>query len=148
MMILRLANIHDIEQLIALRWAQTEELQGQAPTDVTFEAFSHEYRLFLETILQDGQWKVWIAEMNHQIAAHIYAKCIQRVPTPGTVTKPYVYLSNAYTVPSYRDKGLQQTLLAAVNSWVMSNGYEFSMLTTTESTISECMKSGEQISAV
>ncbi|MBS7345743.1 MAG: GNAT family N-acetyltransferase [Caryophanon sp.] len=147
-MMLRLANIHDIEQLIQLRWQQTEELIGHAPTEETFDAFAQTYRLFLEDVLPHAQWKVWVAEVDGKIVAHIYAKCIQRVPVPGVVTKPYVYLSNAYTTPAYRARGLQQTLLAAVNAWVTSNGYEFSMLTTTTTTIEQCMREGEQISSL
>lgn len=147
-MMLRLANIHDIEQLIQLRWQQAEELIGQAPANETFETFAQTYHQFLEQILQDTQWKIWAIEIDGRIVSHVYAKCIQRVPAPGLTTKPYVYLSNAYTMLPYRDQRLQQTLLAAINSWMSSNGYEFGMITTTTATIEQCRQEGAQITSL
>mgnify|MGYP003548202598 FL=1 len=50
---------------------------------------------------------------------------IHKVPRPGRITHPFVYMTNVYTIPAERNKGIGSNLLTVVNKWVDSNEYEF-----------------------
>ncbi|WP_338080684.1 GNAT family N-acetyltransferase [Cohnella luojiensis] len=47
-----------------------------------------------------------VAETNGVIASRIYIQLIDKVPRPGRVTYPFAYMTNVYTDPDYRSRGI------------------------------------------
>ncbi|WP_059172393.1 GNAT family N-acetyltransferase [Bacillus sp. FJAT-27445] len=122
---IRLAEKRDIEQLIKMRWDFTLEDYPAAALESDYDAFELECRVFLENAMDGGRWFIWVAEEEGRIVSHIYIELIQKVPRPGRVTRPFAYMTNVYTVPEYRGKGIGSKLILAINEWVKDSKYEF-----------------------
>ncbi|PLR74815.1 MULTISPECIES: GNAT family N-acetyltransferase [Bacillus] len=123
---IRLAEKKDIDQLIRMRWDFTlEDYEEGNFSEKDYPEFQKECRTFLEEAVGGGQWYIWIAEDQGKIISHIYMERIQKVPRPGRITYPFAYMTNVYTVPGYRGKGIGSRLITAINEWIEENHYEF-----------------------
>ncbi len=121
---IRLAEEKDIPQLIKMRWDFTIEYD-ESKQSASVADFEKECQVFLEDALNSGKWFVWVAEENGKILSHIYIELIQKVPRPGRKTYPFAYMTNVYTVPEFRNKGIGSKLLNTINKWIKENNYEF-----------------------
>lgn len=121
---IRLAEEKDIQQLIGMRWDFTIE-HDESKKNAPRLDFEKECRIFLEKAIADEQWFIWGAEEQGKIVSHIYIELINKVPRPGRITRPFAFMTNVYTVPEYRNKGIGSKLLNFVNDWIEENNYEF-----------------------
>jgi GNAT superfamily N-acetyltransferase len=123
---IRLAEKKDIDQLIRMRWDFTlEDYEEGTFSEKDYPEFEKECRTFLKDALGGGHWYIWIAEDQGKVLTHIYIERIQKVPRPGRITYPFAYMTNVYTVPGYRGKGIGSRLITAINEWIEENHYEF-----------------------
>lgn len=122
---IRLAEMADIDQLVKMRWDFTLEDYPEMGDGIEYILFERECREFLESALESGRWFAWIAEKEGVILSHIYIELIHKVPRPGRVTNPFAYMTNVYTVPEYRGKGVGSRLLSRVNEWSTERNFEF-----------------------
>lgn len=120
---IRKATVGDIDALILMRWEFTLEHQPEVNDD--FELFATECRVFLEEAMRSERWHIWIVELDGVIASHIYIQLIDKVPRPGRITYPFAYMTNVYTDPDYRSRGLGGRLLQAIREWAAANKFEF-----------------------
>lgn len=120
---IRQANENDMESLIMMRWEFTLEHQPHVRDD--YELFATECRTFLEQALSGEQWHIWVAETEGVIASHAYIQLIHKVPRPGRITYPFAYMTNVYTDPAYRSRGIGRKLLQAIREWAAASHYEF-----------------------
>lgn len=74
--------------------------------------------------------------------SHIFIELIQKVPRPGRTTYPFAYMTNVYTVPDYRNKGVGEKLLTSVNNWIKENNYEFVMVWPSDEAVNFYKKNG------
>lgn len=132
---LRLAEKTDIDQLIKMRWDFTLEDYPEMGEGIEYHSFEKECREFLETALDSGRWFVWIAEEEEEIISHIYIELIHKVPRPGRVTNPFAYMTNVYTAPECRGKGVGSKLLSKVNEWSKEINYEFIIVWPSETSV-------------
>lgn len=121
---IRFAEVKDIKQLIRMRFDFTIE-HDESKKNESFDGFEKECQSFLEDVLKKNQWFIWVAEDNGKIVSHIYIELIQKVPRPGRITHPFAYMTNVYTVPEYRNKGVGSKLLNSISKWIKENNYEF-----------------------
>ncbi|MFS0864737.1 GNAT family N-acetyltransferase [Fredinandcohnia sp. 179-A 10B2 NHS] len=138
---IRLAEVKDVKQLTQMRWDFTvefDEEKGKA----SFDEFENKLQTFLENALSGDQWFVWVAEEEHRIVSHIFIELIQKVPRPGRTTYPFAYMTNVYTIPEYRNKGVGGKLLASVNNWIKENNYEFVMVWPSDEAVDFYKKNG------
>ncbi|GAA3405208.1 GNAT family N-acetyltransferase [Paenibacillus hodogayensis] len=120
---IRLAAQEDIDQLIRMRWDFTYE---HAPDIVaSYGDFHNECREFLEAVIDGGKWFIWVAEKEARIVSHIYVELIDKVPRPGRNTHPFAYMTNVYTVPEYRSRGIGSQLLREIKQWGEERQLEF-----------------------
>ncbi|KYD11270.1 N-acetyltransferase [Heyndrickxia sporothermodurans] len=138
---IRLAEEIDIKQLIRMRWDFTIE-HDESKKDESFADFEKECQAFLENALNNGQWFIWVAEESGKIVSHIYIELIQKVPRPGRITYPFAYMTNVYTVPDFRNKGIGSKLLATINKWIKENNYEFVIVWPSDDAINYYKKNG------
>ena len=142
-LIIRLAEIKDIDQLIKMRWDFTiEDHPSKRFTESDFEVFSTECREFLAEAINNKQWFIWVAAEEERIVSHIYIELIQKVPRPGRVTKPFAYMTNVYTVKEYRSMGIGSKLISAINRWIKDEGYEFIIVWPSEDGVHFYQKNG------
>ncbi|MEF7564231.1 GNAT family N-acetyltransferase [Bacillus infantis] len=123
---IRLAERKDIDQLIRMRWDFTlEDYEEGTFSEKDYPEFEKECRFFLEEAIEGDIWYIWIAEDHGKVVSHMYIERIQKVPRPGRITYPFAYMTNVYTVPEYRGKGVGSRLITAINTWIEENHYEF-----------------------
>lgn len=120
---IRKAAESDIDTLTLMRWEFTLEHQPEARDD--YELFATECRAFLEQAIRGERWHIWVAEADGVIVSHIYIQLIDKVPRPGRITYPFAYMTNVYTDPDYRSRGIGSQLLAAIREWTVDNKFEF-----------------------
>lgn len=138
---IRLAKTKDVEQLIKMRWDFTIEYD-ESKIEESYEDFRDECHTFLDDALNSLQWFVWVAEEHEKIVSHIYVELIKKVPRPGKTTHPFAYMTNVYTVPEYRNKGIGSHVLSSVNKWVKENNFEFVIVWPSDESINYYKKNG------
>ncbi|MGM0883038.1 MAG: N-acetyltransferase family protein [Bacillota bacterium] len=125
-MLIRMAEHSDIEALIKMRLDFTLEYNADLIiTESIFEEYYQETKKFLESAIESKQWYIWVAEINGIIVSHIFLELIAKVPRPGRRTNPFVYMTNVYTLPYYRGKGIGSELLCKIKDWSKANHFEF-----------------------
>ena len=141
---MRLAIQEDIEQLIKMRWDFTleDEDYGFRVKEENYEEFRDECQQFLWKAIESNNWFVWVAEHKGKIVSHIYIELIQKVPRPGRITHPFAYMTNVYTIPEARGKGIGSQLIAKVNEWSKEQKYEFIIVWPSETSVEFYKKSG------
>ncbi len=99
-------------------------------------------QFFLENALKSDRWVIWVAEESEKIVSHIYIELIEKVPRPGRITYPFAYMTNVYTVPEYRNKGIGSKVLSSINKWIKENNYEFAIVWPSDEAIDYYKKNG------
>ncbi|SHH28420.1 GNAT family N-acetyltransferase [Virgibacillus chiguensis] len=138
---IRFAEKKDIKQLIKMRWDFTIEYD-ESKRNASYYSFEKECQIFLENAMNSSQWFIWVAEENEKVISHIYVELIQKVPRPGRVTHPFAYMTNVFTIPDYRNKGVGSKMLKTINNWTKENNYEFVIVWPNDESINYYKKNG------
>ncbi|WP_130805506.1 GNAT family N-acetyltransferase [Senegalia massiliensis] len=121
-MIYRLARESDISMLSEMRWEHEYEEEGKF--DTSKEDFIKACKLFLGDGLKNDTWDYWVAEENNIIISNIYINRIRKVPKPQKLFAEIGYVTNVYTKPEFRNKGVGTELLKKVKQWAINNKIE------------------------
>lgn len=111
---IRPAAVADAAELARLRWDFKLEDEPVALEIGARQAFLSDCEAWLRTRLADT-WKAWVAEIDDQIAGHVFVSAVERMPSPSGSGAPIGYVTNFYVVPQHRGRGLGAALLEAVN---------------------------------
>jgi GNAT superfamily N-acetyltransferase len=103
----RNATRDDIEALVSLR------IQLLEATDPSFDGA---LRAWLRTHLADGSFRAWIADDAGTVVAASGLTVLDRPPYPGNATGLDGYVTNMYTLPAYRRRGLARQLLEVLTA--------------------------------
>lgn len=114
----RLAGLSDVEQLAELRWNFRTETDETSPT-IKHEDFLRECRTFLADGLS-GSWTYWIAEDDGTILSHAFVQRVPMVPNPNRINDEWGYVTNCYTIPSQRGRGIGTSLMQTIIQWARS----------------------------
>jgi GNAT superfamily N-acetyltransferase len=98
----RRATPDDIEALMSLR---IQLLEADDP------GFDQALRTWLHSNLADGSFLAWIAEDDGIVVAASGLTVLDRPPYSGNATGLDGYVTNMYTLPAYRRRGLARQLL-------------------------------------
>lgn len=127
MAIIRLATLDDVDDLVQMRWEFSEDERNNSI--VSFEEFHKICSEFLIKAINGGDWYIWIAEIEKNIVSHMYLQLIHKVPRPGKSPDPYFgYVTNVYTRPDYRSKGIGTKIHTAMEQWSKEKNVEFLIL--------------------
>ena len=121
-LIYRQADEADAEQLARMRWDFRTE--GPHSPGVTKEDFVAAYAKFFRAGLGSGKWAAWIAEGDGTILSHAFVQRIEMVPKPARLDDCFGYLTNVYTRPAHRTKGIGSELLRRLREWARGEGFE------------------------
>jgi ribosomal protein S18 acetylase RimI-like enzyme len=128
---IRLATPDDVPQLISLRRQFTyEDESGEERPD-----YEDECRSFLESAIATGRWRVWLACLGPRIVSHLYVALVDKVPRPTRENRKIAYLTNAYTVPEYRNRGIGGKLLATAQEDAASEYVELMLVWPSDASI-------------
>lgn len=117
-MVFRKAEIHDIETLVQLRTQQLID-EGSSP-DCNINSSLKSY---FQSSLSDGSLVLWIALENNTIIATGGVCFHQMPPTFSNPTGGIAYITNMYTLPFYRRRGIASQLLEKVMGEAKERGY-------------------------
>lgn len=107
-MSIRRATPADAAALARLRWEfKAEDSPDAEPSDVAVA------ERWIAERLAGGTWLAWVAEEAGDVVAHVFLALVERVPDPFEPNHSLGYLTNFYTVPSWRGRGLGAALLRA-----------------------------------
>lgn len=119
---IRQATVADVAQLAQLRWDfKTEEHHNEKYSHDEFIAHCTKW---LRDGLQSRLWTYWIACNNTEIVSHIFVYTIPKVPAPDNCNDAFGYVTNVYTKPSYRNKGIGTLLVKHVQQWATEKNFE------------------------
>ena len=114
----RIATSADIPALARMRWAFRAE-SGERSIE-GFDAFCDRYSEFVRAGLADGTWAWWIAEDDSGLIAHMAVCVVHGVPRPSRGSDQWGYLTDCYTRPDHRARGIGSALFAQVRTWAAS----------------------------
>jgi len=103
--VVRLAEIRDIDELVRMRADFTFE-DADAQTQLTNPGYEEECRAFLEDAIGGGRWQIWVAELDGTVVSHAFVALVDRVPRPIYEPRRIAYLTNVYTRPEHRNRGI------------------------------------------
>jgi ribosomal protein S18 acetylase RimI-like enzyme len=101
---IRKAHLDDIPQLISMRWQFALEHEDVQPH--VYKEFIEIYGEFLKSALNDHRWTIWLSESDGSILSHVFIQQVDVVPRPGKKLSPLGYVTNVYTLPEHRNKGI------------------------------------------
>jgi len=127
-MIYRQATPEDFPRLIEMRWNFRNELLSEQLPPETHDAFIPVMGEFLVDAIRGGRWGIWLAENDREIIAHVYIERIRKIPRPTSFNAEYGYLTNMYTLPAWRGKGIGAELLRHAVEWAQGQKLEMIIL--------------------
>jgi GNAT superfamily N-acetyltransferase len=106
---IRLARVVDVDELVEMRADFTfEDLEPAATPRPDYE---EDCRAFLIDAITGGRWQIWVAEVEQRLVSHAFVALIDRVPRPIRENARIAYLTNVYTRPPFRGRGIGRALL-------------------------------------
>ena len=139
--IYRLATQKDFPQLAQLRWDfQTEH---NAEMSVVEKAeFLDVCAEFMRQCFERGDWVFWIAEDGGEIVSQMFVHTIQSVPRPARLENLWGYLTNVYTKPAFRNRGIGARLLVQVKDWAIERDFEILIVSPSEDSVNFYRREG------
>ncbi len=122
----------DIPALAALRRESTEEDGSTGPLRADFEGAFGE---IVEGGLRSGHWVVWVAELDGAIVSHAFVGTIGKIPRPFAEHRAIGYLTNVFTRPAFRGRGIGGLVLDAVTRWALESDLELRVVWPSEASI-------------
>lgn len=108
----RKARLTDIPRLAELRWDMT--IEGGEDPGAGREAFVRACAAWYERTLAGGLQTHWVAERQGRIVATISLHDVEMLPRPGRIEDRFGCITNNYTEPAARGRGIASGLLRHV----------------------------------
>ena len=139
-MLYRIATEQDLTQLSYLRWDFRME-GGEIPI-VSKEEFIAACTSFLKHSLESDYHVYWIAEENGEVISQIFVHKIDMVPRPCKIHDQFGYVTNNYTKPAYRNKGIGSELMKRVVQWAKDEDLELLIVYPSEEAVAFYERAG------
>jgi len=128
-----IADQRDILTLARMRWDFRAE-DGESPI-MSQEEFIGRCAEFLKEGIISGTWVHWIAEIGDVIVSNASINIITSVPRPCKLEDRFGYLTNVYTKPEYRRKGVGAELTSKITAWAREIDLELLIVSPSEDSI-------------
>ena len=127
----RLATVADIDQLVPLRVLMQKEVNPQVSMGDEL-AFSEATRKYLVEVLPRGTAICCVAEFAGQIVSNAFLLVIDKAPSLNSRKGRIGYVSNVYTLPEFRGKGVGTAVMEELKRQAVLAGMSKVMLNSTE----------------
>ncbi len=120
---IRRAVAADIPSLIRLRWEVCVEQGAADPADAaSYRAYHDALEAFLRHHVADEPCQIWVAEAGGEIVATSTLWLFPVLPWPRGLDQWYGYVTNVYTVPAFRRRGLARRLMERLREVAAEHG--------------------------
>jgi GNAT superfamily N-acetyltransferase len=130
---IRLATVADVPVLAELRHAFTFEDPAQ-PVELR-DDFEGAFAEIVGAGITSGRWTVWVAEADGEIVSHIFVGLIDKIPRPIRQDRWLGYVTNVYTRPEHRGRGVGAALLDRVTTWAAEQHVELLLVWPSEESV-------------
>ncbi len=137
----RMATDDDLMQLAELRWDFRMEGGDELPV-VSKPEFVEACTSFLKRGLENGYHVYWLAEEGGEIISHIFIHKIDMVPRPCKIHDQFGYITNNYTKPEDRSRGVGSELMKRVIDWAKDEDLELLIVYPSERAVSFYKRAG------
>ena len=123
---LRLATVDDIPTLVSHRRKMFEDmaaLRGEEHDRAGLDAMDETYTVLLRYEIPAGSTRVWVIDVDSQIAASGALRFTDWLPRPDGQRRGLVYVHSVYTERAYRRQGLARRILNAMIDYCRVNGW-------------------------
>lgn len=132
--VFRTATLADLATLAELRATFTyEDLETLPPQRQDYAAA---FRATVGEGIASGRWVVWLADADGDIVAHVFVGLIEKIPRPTREHRFIGYVTNVYTRPGHRGRGIGAELLARVVEWATAHDVELLVVWPSEESVS------------
>jgi GNAT superfamily N-acetyltransferase len=107
---IRLAQPKDVSELVAMRTAFTFE-DFETADATPRPGYEEDCRAFLTDAIASGRWQIWVAEVEGRLVSHAFVALVDKVPRPTREHARIGYLTNVYTRPAFRGRGIGTAVL-------------------------------------
>jgi GNAT superfamily N-acetyltransferase len=118
---------------------------GDEPAAISKPEFVKECVSFLKRGLDNGYHVYWLAEQDGEIVAHIFVHKIDMVPRPCKIYDQFGYITNNYSKPEYRNKGIGSELMHKVKDWARAEDLELLIVYPSDKAVSFYKRAGFNI---
>ena len=120
-MLIRRAVTEDVERLAELRWAFRAE-DGEVPS-VDADTFLAVYRAYFVDAAAEGRVH-FVAEVDGEIVSTLVVQKVAMVPRPKRLDDAWGYVTDNYTLPEFRDRGIGTAVLREAIAWAREEDLE------------------------
>jgi len=131
----RTGTDEDLTRLAELRWDFRMEGGDESPA-VSKSEFIEACASFLKRGLETGYHVYWLAEESGEIVSHIFIHKIDMIPRPCKIHDQFGYITNNYTKPEHRNRGVGTELMKRVISWAKEEDLELLIVYPSEKAVS------------
>ena len=137
----RLAVKGDLPQLAEMRWDFQADDEAETPI-IEKSEFLKKCAEYLRQSFEKGNWAFWIAEENGEIVSQMFVHTIQSVPRPARLENLWGYLTNVYTKPAFRNRGIGAKLFEQVENWAIEKDFEILIVSPSEDSVKFYRRAG------
>lgn len=124
-----MANLDDLDALVELRLGFSREV-GNPNADMT--PLAEATREYLAAKIPTGEYRAWVAEVDDGIVAVSGLVLFENLPRNRNLSGLEAYITNMYTIPEWRGKGVATGLLREILTFVKGTDARRAWLRATE----------------
>jgi GNAT superfamily N-acetyltransferase len=129
----RTATAVDLPALAAMRRKFTFE--DPEPSATPHDDFEQAFEEIVGEGIASGRWTIWLAEVDGEIVSHVFIGLIDKIPRPIGASRWLGYVTNVYTRPEQRGRGVGAALLERVTSWAADEDVELLIVWPSEESV-------------
>jgi GNAT superfamily N-acetyltransferase len=138
----RTATLGDLDNLAAARWAFRTDDATEPPIEPE-QAFVRRYQALVRAALKSQRLVYWLAETaDGELAAHMAVFIVSGIPRPSRSRDQWGYLTDCYTRPAFRNRGIGQELLRHAAAWAQRQDLEMLLVWPSDRSVSFYARAG------
>jgi ribosomal protein S18 acetylase RimI-like enzyme len=118
--VVRKAVVEDLPQVADFRW----RLKTEDTPDFDSVQRAAFVSAFVTEQSQSTNFLHWVAEVDGHVVAGMSLGRVAKLLSPDRRPSAFGYLTNCYTLPGFRRRGIGSRLLAAIIAWAREQEYE------------------------
>ncbi len=128
---IRMATLEDIDTLVKLRIELLKEVKNKFGI-YDWDNYSRTLKIFYNNTIPNDKVVAFLAEKDDFVIAISVIYFYNLVPLLNDLDGKLAFLTDMYTIPKYRNKGIGKALLNAIMDYAKTSGYPKVVLNSTD----------------